>query len=566
MLINLTSVRMKQYLGGNAMQHMKKLLLLPMLVMALFLAACGSDDEASTDKATKKSGTVENLTIGLTSDVGPLNIYTGNLDWLTDMVYDKLFSPSPYVDEPIPWLAESATQVDDDTWQVVIRDGIKWHDGEDFTAEDVKFTYEYFRDGPQNRHTHHVSEVPQIDEINIEEDGKTITFECGYACPSLDTVTFADLPILPEHIWSNVENPRKYTDLAIGTGPYKLTEYVADQHYVLEANEDYFMGAPTVDKLTLPIIGDATAMFNALKSGQIDISSRTVPAELVDTFKEDNKFKLAEATNLSIVQLNLNYTIAPFNDGEFREAISLGIDRQAIVDTILLGQATAGETGYPHPDSPWTNPELSTPSDSAAANAKLDELGYKDTNGDGFRETPEGEAFDLTIKVSSGEPIYVRAAELMAEQFSTNVGIKMDVESMDATTFTAISSEKDYEMTISLIGPHGVADPDQFIMSQVSGYLWDKTIPYPELDALIADWKAANSIEQRKEISFDMQALYNSQPTSVALYYPEEVYAYNSEVYDNYVESLGYGIINKFSFLPEETKQAVSAIEPVIVD
>ena len=536
------------------------------------LAACSSDDQAtnSSEKANKQdneqSGTqLENLTIGLSSDVGPLNIYTGNLDWLTDLVYDKLFSPSPYVDKPTPWLAESATQLDDVTWEVVVRDGIKWHDGEDFTAEDVKFTYEYFRDGPANRHTHHVSEVPQIDTIEVQEDGKTVRFGCGYSCPSLLTVTFADLPILPEHIWSQVENPRKYTDLAVGTGPFVLTEYVTNQYYKLQANNDYFMGEPTVAELTLPIIGDATAMFNSLKSGEIDVSSRTVPAELISTFSKSGDFKLAEASALSIVQFNLNYGIEPYNNPDFREAISLAIDRQAIVDTILLGHGEAGLKGYPHPASPWTNPDLSTPYDLAQAQEKLAELGYKDTNSDGVLESADGKDLTMTIKVSSGEPIYVRAAELMAEQFTTNVGIKTDVQALDATTFAAHSSEKNYEATISLIGPHGVADPDQFIMSHRSGYLWTKEVEYPEMDALINDWMAATDIESRKLISFDMQTQYNSQPTSIALYYPEEVYAYNASVFDNYVESLGYGIINKFSFLSEEVQKAVSATQPVYV-
>ena len=550
------------------MDFSKKWIMIPVIALACILGACSADeaDEAKGSEATAETGqtTLENLIIGLQSDVGPLNIYTGNLDWLTDMVYDKLFSPSPYVDEPTPWLAESATQIDEDTWEVVIREGIKWHDGEEFNAEDVKFTYEYYRDGPANRHTHHVSEVPKIDEINIQEDGKTVVFECGYPCPSLETITFADLPILPEHIWSDVENPRKYTDLAIGTGPYKLTEYVADQHYILEANNDYFMGEPTVAKLTLPIIADATAMFNALKSGQIDVSSRTVPAELVSTFSNDTNFKMAEATNLSIVQYNLNYNKAPFDSEEFRQAMSLAINRQALVDTILLGQGRAGDKGYPHPDSPWTNPELSTPYDVAKANAMFDELGYKDTNGDGVRETPAGEAVQLSIKVSASEPIYVRAAELMAEQYK-EVGLQFTVETLDPTTFSAHSSEKNYDTTISLIGPHGVADPDQFIMSHKSGYLWSKEMAYPEMDKLIQDWMDASTIDSRKLISFDMQALYNEQPTSIALYYPQEVYAYNASKYDGYVESLGYGIVNKFSFLPEATQQAVSATTPVLV-
>jgi len=558
------------------MKQFSKKIFLPALTMMLtfFLVACSSNEQTTNgskqekDQDSKNSidtQQLENLTIGLTSDVGPLNIYMGSLDWLTELVYDKLFSPSPYVDVPTPWLAESATQLDETTWEVVVRDGIKWHDGEDFTAEDVEFTYEYFRDGPANRHTHHVSEVPQIDTIEVQEDGKTVRFECGYPCPSLLSITFADLPILPEHIWSKVDNPRKYTDLAVGTGPFKLTEYVTDQHYKFKANNDYFMGQPTVAQLTLPIIGDATAMFNSLKSGEIDVSARTVPAELISTFVKDDNFKLAEVSALSIVQFNLNYGIEPYNNPDFREAMSLAIDRQAIVDTILLGHGEVGLKGYPHPASPWTNPDLSTPYDLEKAKEQFAALGFKDTNGDGLLESAEGEALTTTIKVSSGEPIYVRTAELMAEHFTTNVGIKMDVQALDATTFSAHSNEKNYETTISLIGPHGVADPDQFIMSHRSGYLWNKEIAYPEMDSLISDWMAATDINSRKSISFDMQTQYNSQPTSIALYYPEEVYAYNAQVFDNYVESLGYGIINKYSFLSEEVQKSVSATQPVSV-
>lgn len=531
----------------------------------LMLGACGEENAATGEEAAASADRVDNLTIGLHTDVGPLNIYTGNLDWMTDLVYDKLFSPSPYVDEPIPWLAESAKQLDDKTWTVKIRSGIKWHDGEEFTAEDVKFTYEYFRDGPANRHTHHVSEVPKIDVIEIEESGDSIRFECAYACPSLATITFADLPILPEHIWSEVQNPRKFTDLAVGTGPYELTDYQSDQSYQFAANDDYFMGTPTVGALTMPIIKDSTAMFNALRSGEIDASSRTVPAELVSSFAAEKSLKLAETSALSIVQFGVNYEMAPFNEGEFRNALSLAVDGQSIVDTILLGQGKTGDKGYPHPASPWTNPELSTPFDLTEASKAFDKLGYKDVDGDSYRETPDGKEMIFAIKVSAGEPIYVRTAELLVEQMK-QVGLHFEVKAVDATTYAADIAEDNFESYVSLIGPHGVADPDQFIMSHKSGYLWSKEIDYPEMDKLTSDWMAASTIKARKDISFEMQELYNSQPTAIALYYPQEIFAYNSAVFDQYVESLGYGIINKYSFLPEDTQQAVSATQPELID
>lgn len=547
---------------------MKKRGLCLLAGMVLMLAACGGENAATDDKGDEAAASgdrVDNLTIGLHTDVGPLNIYTGNLDWMTDLVYDKLFSPSPYVDEPIPWLAENAEQLDDKTWTVKIRSGIKWHDGEEFTAEDVKFTYEYFRDGPANRHTHHVSEVPKIDAIEIEESGDSVRFECAYACPSLASITFADLPILPEHIWSDVQNPRKFTDLAVGTGPYELTDYQSDQSYQFSANDEYFKGKPTVGSLTMPIIKDSTAMFNALRSGEIDASSRTVPAELVSSFASEKSLKLAETTALSIVQLGVNYEMAPFNDGDFRNALSLAVDGQSIVDTILLRQGKAGDQGYPHPASPWTNPDLSTPFDLSEADAAFDALGYEDLDGDGYRETPEGKSLKLAIKVSAGEPIYVRTAELLVEQMK-QAGLHFEVKAVDATTYAADVSEDNFESYVSLIGPHGVADPDQFIMSHKSGYLWSKELAYPEMDSLTEAWMAASTIDARKEISFELQELYNSRPTAIALYYPQEIYAYNSEVFDQYVESLGYGIINKYSFLPEETQQAVSATQPELID
>ncbi|MEK4966991.1 ABC transporter substrate-binding protein [Cytobacillus sp. FSL R7-0696] len=542
----------------------KKVLGLISLAILMIIAGCSSSESSTEGKASsedKNNVEVEELKIGVPSDVGPLNIYTGNMDWLTDLVYDKLFSPSPYVDEPQPWLAESAEQLDDTTWRVKIRSGIKWHDGEDFTAEDVKFTYEYYRDGPPNRHTHHVSEVPKVDTIEILDDGETLDFKCAYACPSMATITFADLPILPKHIWENVENPRKHTDLAIGTGPFKLTAYEPDQYYQFEANTDYFMGAPTVNKLSMPIIKDSTAMFNALTSGEIDTTTRTVPAELQETLQKTDSMKLASTSPLSIVQFGLNYEMEPFNSEEFRQAISLGIDRESIVSTVLLGQGRAGEKGYPHPDSPWTNPELSTPFSVEEANNLLDELGYEDSNNDGYRETPEGEKLKLDISVSSAEPLYIRTAEMLQTQMK-EIGIQFEVKTMDPTTYTAAVSEDDFDSYVSLIGPHGVADPDQFIMSHRSSYLWTKDLPYPEMDDLVSNWMNATTIEDRKAISFDMQTLYNEQPTAIALYYPEEIYAYNADVYDQYVESLGFGIINKFSFLPEEARE-VSSTTPV---
>lgn len=538
-----------------------------LLVLSTFVLGCQSNQGAAPSQPQNdaaKSGeaasaapqTVPELKIGLPSDAGPLNIYTGNIDYLTELVFDKLFSPSPYVEKPQPWLAESAQQLDDVTWVVKIRSGIKWHDGTPFTAEDVKFTYEYYRDGPANRHTHHVSEVPHISKIELD-DPSTVRFTCAYACPTLERITFADLLILPKHIWEKVQNPRKYTDLPIGTGPYKLVEYKADQYYKFEANKDYFMGSPLVDTLVMPVIKDPTAIFNALRAGEIDISARPVPAELEASFQNQANMKVVQTAPLSLVELKLNYEKAPFNQEAFRNAMSLAVDRQAITDTVLLGKGRPGLKGYPHPDSPWTNPNLSTPYDAEKAKAVMDELKLTDKNNDGVREMADGKPLAFSLKVPSTEPAWIRAAEMLKEQYA-KVGIKITVEVLDSGTMATVSQTRDFDLVIGTIGAHGVADPDQFVMSHRSSYLWNKTIPYPAMDELTKQWMAETSVDKRKEIAFKMQELFNKQPTSIVLYYPEEKFAYNAQKFDKWVESPGFGVINKFSMLPDGAKKAVA--------
>lgn len=514
--------------------------------------AAGSPSASASGTAQTASATNE-LTIGIPSDAGPLNIYTTSVDYMTELVFDKLFGPSPYVDDPVPLLAESAEQVDDVTWRLKVRSGVNWHDGVPFTADDVKFTYEYYRDGPQNRYTHHTNEVPSIKEINKIGDNE-LEFVCEYACPSLKTVTFADLPILAKHIWESVKNPREFTDLAIGTGPYKLVEYVAEQYYKFEANDQYYLGKPTVKTLYMPIITDQTAMFNSLKSGSIDVSAKSVPPELLTSFDNVGDFKTQRTNELTIIQLVQNFYKEPFNNEDFRKAMSLAVNRQDINDTVLLGHGRPGLKGYPHPDSPWTNPDNAQPYDPEQAKAILDTLGYKDSNGDGVREYKDGSPINMSVVVPSTEPSWIRAAELMIDDFAA-IGVKLKVEALDASTVSARSSEKQYDFMISSIGAHGVGDPDQFIMSHRSGYLWSRDIPYPEMDQLTEEWMKTTTIEGRKQVSFKMQTVFNDQPTAIALFYPEQNWAYNAKKFDDWVETPGFGIIHKYSFLGEPGKK-----------
>ena len=521
---------------------------------ALILGACGPRAEPAGEKRADGDVRVRKLTIALPLDCGPLNIYSTDttFDYLVDLVYDKLLAPSPYVDKPLPGLAESATQVDAKTWTVKVRDGVKWHDGQPFTAEDVKFTYESYRDGPPSRYTHHVAMVPKIDQIVID-DPRTVRFVCNYPCPTLGLVTFADLPILPKHIWEHITEPQTYKALPIGTGPYKLVELRSDQLYRFQANESYFMGRPLVDELVMPIIKDPNAAFTALRTGEIDIAVRDLPPELRGEFSRLPAIKTIRTEPLSTMELHLNYERVPFDRPEFRRALSLMVDRQAIVDTVLLGGARPGTQGLFHPDSPWTKPGLSTPFDREAAKRLLDGLQFVDRNNDGIRETPAGQPLAFTVAVPSNEPVWIRVAEMLAAQ-ARAAGIALTIQPLDVGTVHGLFRTRQFDFYLTLNGPHGVADPDMFVMQQQSGNLWKPGIPYPALDSLIEEWKKTTDVASRKQVSFRMQELFSRQPTAIPLYYPASTFAFRPAAYDNWAESPGFGIVHKWSFLPAKAR------------
>ncbi|MCW0213095.1 MAG: ABC transporter substrate-binding protein [Pseudonocardia sp.] len=508
-----------------------------------------------------ESPSAERLTIALPAAVGgPLNPFVTFTEQVSELVYDKLLAPSPYVDDPQPWLASQVTMVDPTTWEVTLRDDVTWHDGEKLTAGDVAFTFHYAHAAPTGRFTHHVNEIPDISSVEVLAADK-VRFTCAFACPELGPVTLADLPILPEHIWSTVPpgEVKNYAALPVGTGPYRLVAFDQTTGYRFEANPDYFAGAPVVRELVMPIIADPSATFTALQAGEIDAAFRPVSPELIEQFSASTDVSVVETRPLRFPELRLNFERAPFDEPRFRKVLSLALDRRELLDTVFLGQGRVADKGYPHPDSPWTDPTLSTPSDPAGAKAVLDELGFTDRDGDGVRESPAG-PLRFTISAAGSEPTQVRAAEIVAEQL-TEVGIAATVQGLDAGTFADLATSRNFDIFVNTITAHGVADPTQSIMSHRSGYLWDAPdLPYPAWDTLFERWKATTTIEDRREVAFEMQRMFNEQPTSIPLYYPDEHWAFRPASFAGWVESPGFGIVHKWSLLPRTVSETAGAI------
>ncbi|MEX2291137.1 MAG: ABC transporter substrate-binding protein [Mycobacteriales bacterium] len=534
-----------------------------MLVATIAVAAgCGSDGGDADDDSPAARGpvTAERLTIALAKDSGPLNIFADQSPAIDDLVYDKLLAPSPYVDQPQPWLATAVRQVDPSTWEVDLRDDVRWQDGEPFDATDVAFSFDYFKRAPTGTYTHHVSDIPTIETISALSPTQ-VRFSCAFPCPELGTVTLADLPVIPEHVWGSVppEQAKEVTALPVGTGPYRLVSYDSTAGYRFEANPDYFAGEPVVQELVMPVISDPSATFTALRSGEVDATTRPLSPELIDRFTASSDVGIVKTAPLRFPELRLNYDRAPFDQPAFRSALSRAVDRDQLLRVVGLGKGRAAVKGYPHPDAPFANAALSTPYAPDEAAVALDELGMRDGDGDGLREGPDG-PLSFTVYANGAAPLDVRSAELVAEDLR-EVGIDATAEALDAGSVADLSKSRDFDLVINNIGPHGVADPTQFIMSHRSGYLWRAPkLPYPEWDALFGRWKATTTIEDRLGVLDEMQALFNRQPTSIPLYYPDEYWAFQPDRFAGWVESPGYGIVHKWSLLPPQVGRDAGAV------
>jgi peptide/nickel transport system substrate-binding protein len=538
------------------------------------LAGCSNLRGGSGDDSDGNGdGDGDALRISIITDPGsPMNPYITNnarWDWLIDLVHDKLLFPSPFAG-PEPGLATDVQQVDDLTWEATIRDGVEWHDGEAFTAEDVAFSLQYYRDGPHSRNAHHANQIPSFETVE-QLDEKTVSVETSYPTPTLAEITFADMPVLPEHIFADVEDPTKYQELAVGTGPYEIVEYNEGENLRFEATGEWFYGDTIVDTIVAEVVPDSSVTFTALKTGEIDSTVRPVPPETLGRFRSDDAIDVVEATQLQGVELRLNFSKLPFRNHDFRRAFSRAIDIQSIVDVVMLGEAIPGTKGFPHPRSPWTAPDLEIPYRPQAARQALDELGYEDSDGDGVRESPDGEPLEFELTAPSNEPQYIRAGELVADQLG-NFGIDVTVKTTDPGTVRSFYGRLDaYEMYISSSNFHLSGDPDQFIMNHRGGpnLLWNinpsqgllgdhdadpEDLRYPAFEELQQQYFEASTKEEMLEVYHEMNRLHNRQPVAIPLWYPLDHLAYRPDAYDKWAESPGYGIAHKWSFIETEDR------------
>jgi peptide/nickel transport system substrate-binding protein len=442
-----------------------------------------------------------------------------------------LFDTLTWKDETgvIPWLAESWEVSDDNlTWTFSLAPGVLWHDGEPLTADDVAFSFAYFKEKQASyRWSFPVESVASAEAIDETTVAITLTEPVAGVVVNL----FGNVPIIPRHIWEGVEDPAKYQepDAVIGSGPFTLVQYNMEEGlYIYEANPDYFKGAPVVNTFIMRAVQDNAL---ALRTGAVDSASFSGKAiDAVAEFEGDDAFTIVEGPSFWVLQLIFNTQRAPFDNVEVRRAAAHAVDRQLIVEQVTHDGAIVANLGIVSPNTEWANPDLPVyEHDLDAAAALLEGV----------------ESLDVTLITTAS---YTREAELVKADLEA-VGFTVTVQTGDTSTIDGLLREGNFDLAIN--GHGGIANPS--ILGTPS---WPAPNPSNEAyDALYAEQASTVDEDAQREMVWQLQQMLAEDLPVLTLYHPLmwSVSSVDSPVMPFYTaEGIGFGIpieLNKLAFL-----------------
>lgn len=384
----------------------------------------------------------------------------GQATGVNGLMYETLFVFDPHTAQLEPWLAESGEWVEDDVYELRLRQGVTWQDGEPFTADDVVFTLN-LRDIPEVPYSQLAEWVETVEAVDDH------TVRVTFSDPrrgEWDNWAY-DRVIVPEHLWGSKAEAGAAVmdetgeDVLVGTGAYRYHSHTPER-IVWERNDDWWGTAALGLEMKPRFIVDGQNASNEvviprLQQGELDISNNFLPAEVISgdiaAYNSEPPYMIPANT----AYLLPNHTVPPLDDADFRRAIAFAINVTEIVDNGYAGLVTASDPTGLLPT--WTDQGLVDQAvvsehgfsyDAAQAEQILDDAGYVDTDDDGMRETPDGEPIELTLAVPAGWTDWNIAAEIIAENLQA-VGVNVTADFPEATVVDEMRTDGSYEMVLN---------------------------------------------------------------------------------------------------------------------
>jgi peptide/nickel transport system substrate-binding protein len=401
-----------------------------------------------------------------------------------------------------------------------LRQGVKWHDGAPFTAQDVMFTYQVMVD-PKTP-TAYSEDYKQVKKAEVLDDH---TFRVTYAKPFAPALeSWASLAILPRHLLEGQDITQSpLARQPVGTGPYKFQEWLAGDRIILAHNPDYFEGRPFLNGYVYLVKPEQATIFLELKAGNIDRMGLTPlqyqrQTEYAKFQRNFNKYKYVD---FSYTYLGYNLEDRRFADKRVRQALTHAINREEIVDGVLLGLGQTA-TGIYKPGTWFSNPEVPRfDYNPERARALLAEAGWRPNSG-GILEK-DGKPFEFTILTNQGNPIREQAAQIIQRRLK-DVGIVVKIRIVEWAAFIKEFIDKGRFEAVLLGWTTGL-DPDAYDIWHSS-----KTKPgelnfihynNPEVDRLLEEGRHTFDREKRRRAYFRLQEIIAGDQPYTFLFVPD---------------------------------------------
>ena len=478
------------------------LLLAGVMSVGLF-AGCSSDSGDNSSDKSDSGGTKDSIVIATSGETPSLSPTEHNAvagSYMNLLTYNTLFRSGMDL-EPEPDLVDTYENIDESTWQFKIKEGVKFHNGETMTADDVVASLERAKTCTD------ISNYTTVETVTAEDD-----YTIRITTPTPTATLLYDLSnhgnaILPKEL---IDSGNDFDKNPIGTGPYKFVDWQSGVSITFEAFADYYAGAPAIKDMTWKIIPEGSARTIALEAGEVDF---VVEVEAMDAerIESNSDLTLLQHDSTNHMWMMLNNEKPGLSNENVRRAINAAINKENVITVALngLGEVAEGEgasmlTGY--------SAENTDSYDVEKAKEYMEKSGVKPSS------------VELSIVCSNDTK--KRAAEVIQADLK-EIGIEAEIESMDLATYLSATVEGDFT---AAIGGYTATD----LITHVQGVFHSNSIggsnqarfSDPEVDALIDQVSATVDEDARNELLQQIMAKVNQACPNIPLYTATSLRAY----------------------------------------
>lgn len=417
---------------------------------------------------------------------------------ITRNIYDTLVQ----TDEKgriVPDLALSwEPSADGRKWTFTLREGVKFHNGRLMTAEDVKYSFERLL-SPETA-SPRAKDFAVIQSVSAP-DAKTVVFELKQPSAAfLSNLAYGWAAVVPKEAAATLR------DRPVGTGPFKVVEWVKDSHVALERFDGYFLpDVPYLDKAIFKVITDPAARMAALRAGEVDVIPE-LPAQDVAAVRKEAGLKIIEVPFNGIQYIAINNKVPPFDNLKVRQALNYAVDKRAVIDVAQFGLGVPIGSHMPPVTEYYVDLSGRYPYDPAKAKQLLAEAGYAD-------------GFETTMILPQPYDFHIRNGQVVADQLG-KVGIKVKLETMEwGTWLKQVYNGRQFALTA--IGATGRLDPDPFLSAYVSTSAENmRNYSSKAFDELAAQGAVEADPAKRRAIYAQMQTLLADDAAAIFLLAP----------------------------------------------